>query len=98
MTLLDMFSVAFSLLGVTFFLAGSIGMLRFPDVLTRLHAQTKADNQGLGFIVTALILQADSVAIIFKLILIWLVMLLTSANASYLIGRYIIRQRRGTGS
>lgn len=98
MTLLDLLSVAFSLLGVTFFLAGSVGMLRFPDVLTRLHAQTKADNQGLGFIVTALILQADSVAIALKLILIWMVMLLTSANASYLIGRFIVRQRNGSDS
>lgn len=98
MSLLDVLSIAFSLLGVTFFLAGSVGMLRFPDVLTRLHAQTKADNQGLGFIVTALILQADSVTIGLKLILIWLVMLLTSANASYLIGRHIVRQRKETRS
>ena len=98
MTLIDLFSILFCLLGVTFFLAGSIGMLRFPDVLTRLHAQTKADNQGLGFIVTALVLQADSVAIGLKLILIWLVMLLTSANSSYLIGRYTMRQRKETRS
>ena len=30
--------------GAVFFLAGSVGLLRFPDTLTRLHALTKADK------------------------------------------------------
>ncbi|TVP57886.1 MAG: monovalent cation/H(+) antiporter subunit G [Halomonadaceae bacterium] len=90
--ILNLFSIVFGLLGAVFFLAGTIGMLRFPDVFCRLHAQTKADNQGLGFIITALLLQADSVWVALKLILIWLVMLLASANISYLIGRYKLRQ------
>jgi len=34
--------------GALFFLAGTIGLLRFPDTLTRLHALTKADNLGPG--------------------------------------------------
>ena len=32
--------------GAFFFLAGTVGLLRFPDLLTRLHALTKADNLG----------------------------------------------------
>src|SRR6516164_3951430 len=36
--------------GALFFLAGTIGLLRFPDTLTRLHALTKADNLGLGLV------------------------------------------------
>jgi multicomponent Na+:H+ antiporter subunit G len=36
------------LAGAFFFLAGTVGLLRFPDTLTRLHALTKADNLGLA--------------------------------------------------
>ena len=35
-------------------LAGTVGLLRFPDPLSRLHALTKADNLGLGLIVLAI--------------------------------------------
>jgi multicomponent Na+:H+ antiporter subunit G len=35
---LNVFSVAAISLGVFFFLAGTVGLLRFPDTLTRLHA------------------------------------------------------------
>lgn len=91
---LDLLSVGFSLLGTAFFLAGTAGMLRFPDTFSRLHALTKADNLGLGFIVTALALQADSLALVLKLGLIWLIALLAGANASYLIGRHLLRQLR----
>lgn len=35
---------ALLILGVVFFLAGTLGLLRFPDVFTRLHSLTKADN------------------------------------------------------
>lgn len=45
--------------GMLFFLAGSIGVLRLPDLLSRLHALTKADNLGLGLVVLGLTLQAD---------------------------------------
>ena len=38
-----------------FFLAGTVGLLRFPDTMTRLHALTKVDNLGLGLIVLALL-------------------------------------------
>jgi multicomponent Na+:H+ antiporter subunit G len=54
-------SLALLAVGAFFFLAGSTGVLRFPDVYTRLHALTKADNLGLGFVVLGLALQADSV-------------------------------------
>ena len=33
--------------GAGFFVAGAVGLLRFPDVYTRLHALTKVDNLGL---------------------------------------------------
>ncbi|HCC61138.1 MAG TPA: cation:proton antiporter [Pseudomonas sp.] len=40
--------------GLLFFVAGSIGLLRFPDTVSRLHALTKADTLGLGLVIAGL--------------------------------------------
>jgi multicomponent Na+:H+ antiporter subunit G len=73
--------------GVFFFLVGSLGLLRFPDVFTRMHALTKADNLGLGMIVFGLLPGAESLAVGLKLLLVWLLALLASATAAYLVAR-----------
>ena len=73
------------LAGAFFFLAGTLGLLRFPDVYARLHALTKVDNLGLGLTVLGLALLAESWLIAAKLLLIWLVALIGSASAAYLI-------------
>ncbi len=74
-------------MGGLFFLAGTFGLLRFPDVYTRLHALTKADNVGLGLTVAGLALQAESWAVAAKLLLIWLLVLLAGASVSYVIAQ-----------
>jgi multicomponent Na+:H+ antiporter subunit G len=68
-----------------FFLAGTIGVLRFPDAHARLHAVAKADNLGLGLLCAALALQADSVAVAAKIALVWALALAASAISSQLI-------------
>jgi multicomponent Na+:H+ antiporter subunit G len=78
---------------LVFFLAGTVGLLRFPDTLTRLHALTKADNLGLGLVVLGLLPHVDSVASGLKLVAIWFLALLASAAAS----RLIARVARGPG-
>ena len=44
--------------GLAFFAAGSLGLLRLPDLYSRLHALTKADNVGLGLLVAGLAILA----------------------------------------
>lgn len=83
--LLDALSILLILAGAFFFLAGTAGLLRFPDVYTRLHALTKADNLGLGLTALGLMLQAASIPEILKLFLIWLLALLASSTACYLV-------------
>src|SRR5690606_29941407 len=56
-------SVVLISLGLVFFVAGTLGLLRFPDVHSRLHALTKADNLGLGFIVSGAAVQAGGLAL-----------------------------------
>lgn len=87
MGLLDIATGVLLVVGTVFFAAGSLGVLRFPDVYTRLHALTKADNLGLGFIVVALALQADSALVAAKLILIWALVLVAGATASHVVSR-----------
>ncbi len=71
--------------GGIFFLAGTLGLLRFPDIYTRLHALTKADNVGLGLIVAGLALQAESLAAAGKLLLIWVFALIAGASVAHLV-------------
>jgi multicomponent Na+:H+ antiporter subunit G len=84
---LDLFTIVVVLAGAVFFLAGVVGLLRFPDTLSRVHALTKADNVGLGLIVIALLPQAGGIGTGLKLLLVWLLVLLASATVGQLIGR-----------
>jgi len=73
--------------GAFFFLAGTVGLLRFPDALSRLHALTKADNLGLGLVVLGLLFQAEGPFSALKLIGVWLLTLLAGATVTQLIAR-----------
>ena len=63
-----LFLFAGSLLCIT----GGIGLLRLPDLLSRLHALTKADNLGLGALVIGLVLLSPDLLTALKLLVIWL--------------------------
>ena len=79
--------MALLLVGAFFFFAGTVGLLRFPDVYSRLHALAKADNLGLGCVVLGLALQAESLAAALKLLLIWPLVMAASAGIGFAIAR-----------
>lgn len=83
---LDVFTVAMVSLGCLFIVAGTVGLLRFPDTLTRLHALTKADNLGLGLVVLGLLAQTNWPLGAFKLIAPWLLALLGGAVVAQFLG------------
>ena len=70
---------------IPFFWGGSLGLLRFPDVYTRLHALTKADNLGLGLVAAGSMFLADDWMVVIKLLLIWLLVLTASTISCFLI-------------
>lgn len=74
--------------GCLFFAVGILGLFRFSDTLTRIHALTKVDNLGLGCIVLGL-LPSLSVAGGLKTLLIWLVTLAASATSAHLVARAV---------
>lgn len=92
MILIDYLSAVLLIAGGVFFLAGTLGLLRFPDVYTRLHALTKADNVGLGLFVLGLALQAESWTVAGKLLLIWLMVLVSGASIAHLISRGALKR------
>lgn len=90
MTLLgDLVTIVLVSAGAVFFLAGTVGLLRFPDSLTRLHALTKADNLGLGLVVLGLLPQVDTVGAALKLIAVWVLTQLAGATVTQLVSRAI---------
>jgi multicomponent Na+:H+ antiporter subunit G len=86
---LDIFTLVLVAAGLLFFIVGTVGLLRLPDPLARLHALTKADNIGLGLVVLGLVPQAvvaggglEAV----KMVAIWLLVQLSSGAVSQLMG------------
>jgi len=78
--------------GAFFFLAGTVGLLRFPDIYCRLHALTKADNLGLGLIVLGLGVQPMEWTGRFQLLLIWLAALAAAATVCHILARWSLRR------
>lgn len=85
--MIDVLSAILAVLGAGFFIAGTVGLLRFPDLRSRLHAITKADNLGLGLVLAAVALQSGSPAIAAKLAITWVLALVASATISHLLAQ-----------
>jgi multicomponent Na+:H+ antiporter subunit G len=85
--LADVLTVGFTATGLLFFLAGTVGIIRFPDTLSRLHALTKADNVGLGLLIAGLAFQAPDWQSLAKLVLIWVMALIAAGTTAQLVAR-----------
>ena len=94
--MIDFLSSILVMAGLFFYLAGSIGLLRLPDLYSRLHALTKADNLGLGLLAAGVALHAQDLLIMLKLLLIWLAVLAASASSANLIAHHARRRETGT--
>ncbi|MBN2886957.1 MAG: monovalent cation/H(+) antiporter subunit G [Chromatiaceae bacterium] len=77
--------------GLFFFAVGTLGLLRLPDLFSRLHALTKADNLGLGLVILGLLPWAGDGFQVLKLTLIWLLVLLGGATGAHLIAKRALR-------
>ena len=75
------------LLGSFFCLSGGIGILRFPDFYTRMHASGVTDTLGASLIFLGLMLQAGWNLVMVKLIFITLFILLTSPTSNHALAK-----------
>jgi multicomponent Na+:H+ antiporter subunit G len=82
-TLVEIFSWVCLMVGAFLGLTGAIGLFRFPDFFTRLHAASVTDTLCALLIILGLILQANSLMMIIKLVLILLIFAYTSPTAAH---------------
>lgn len=75
------------ILGATLALLAGIGVLRMPDVFTRMQASTKASTLGLGCLLASLALRNPDVSFVIRAVSLGAFMLLTSAVAAHVIAR-----------
>ncbi len=80
-TVLDVLSWICLLGGAVFLLVGAIGILRFPDFYTRLHAVSVCDTMGAGLVLIGLMLQGGLSLVTVKLLLIFYFMLFSGPTA-----------------
>lgn len=91
--MIDLIGVLLIMLGIGFFAAGSIGLLRLPDLHARLHALTKADNLGLGLLAGGVALIDRSLWTALLLLMIWLLVMAASAVSAHMISQHALRRR-----
>lgn len=88
MSFLELVAAFVLVLGVIFFTAGSIGLLRFKGAHSRLHALSKADNLGLGLISLGCLLARPDTATSVKIFFIWILALAASAVTCFIIAEW----------
>ncbi|MGY9020442.1 MAG: monovalent cation/H(+) antiporter subunit G [Alphaproteobacteria bacterium] len=82
-TIIDILSWAFIILGTFSLITGAVGVLRLPDVYTRMHAASITDTLGAGSIILGLMLQAGPTLVAAKLLLILVFIFFTSPASSF---------------
>jgi len=73
--------------GSLFMLVAAIGILRFPDLFTRMHAATKAASFGVGLMLTSVAIHFAEFWVSIEVILVIGFIFLTAPVASHMIGR-----------
>jgi len=73
--------------GVFFFFVGVVGLVRMPDVFTRMHATTKCDTMGAGLVFLGLILWQGFSFISLNILLILIFVWLTNPTAAHAIAK-----------
>ena len=80
---LDILSGACLIVGAALMIVSALGIIRLPDLFTRLHGASIADTGGAFLLLIGMVLQADSFLVGVKLGLIGIVLFLTAPTASH---------------
>lgn len=83
----DLAVVFFLFSGTFFFVVGVIGLIRMPDVFTRMHATTKCDTMGAGLIFLGLILWKGFTIVSLIVFLVLLFLWITNPTAAHFIAK-----------
>ena len=86
------FSIILLVFGAFFFFVGTVGLIRLPSAITRVHATTKADTLGLGLIICGLILIIGFNVTSLKLLLVLVFVWITNPTAAHMITRAMVNK------
>lgn len=86
-TVIDAVSAVFMIVGAVMSLAAAIGLLRFPDLMSRMHAATKPQVLGLFLLLVAVGLQLRTWWVWPVLVVAWIFQLLTVPVSAHMVGR-----------
>ena len=80
--------------GLFFLMVGSIGLIRLPDVFSRMHATTKADTLGAGLVLIGMMLWQGFSFLTFNILIILLFVWITNPTAAHFIAKtqYMLEQ------
>jgi multicomponent Na+:H+ antiporter subunit G len=73
--------------GTVFMLIAAIGLLRLPDLYTRMHAVTKAGTLGIGLVLLSVAVAFGTVSVVTRSLVAVLFVLLTAPVSAHMIGR-----------
>jgi multicomponent Na+:H+ antiporter subunit G len=79
--------------GAIFLLIGAIGVLRFPDFYTRLHAVSVCDTLGAGLVLAGLMLQGGLSLVTIKLLLMFYFMMFTGPTAVHALAQAALQAK-----
>jgi len=88
---LDIISWVFLVTGSFFCLTGAVGLLRFPEFFSRVHAASLTDTLGASLILIGLMIQAGWGIVLAKLILILVFSLLAGTTASHAMAKAALK-------
>jgi len=92
-TVVEILSWILLLVGSAFLLIGAIGVLRFPDFYTRLHAVSICDTLGAGLVLVGLMLQGGLSLVTVKLLLIFYFMIFTGPTAVHALAQAALQSK-----
>lgn len=83
----DVIAAALLLLGTLLTLIAGVGVLRFPDAFTRMHAATKSTSLGLALVLLGAAIRIETAGNTVKLLLVVAFQFLTAPIAAHMVGR-----------
>ena len=89
-TIFSFISAIFLLIGSFLCISGGVGILRFPDFYTRMHAVGVTDTLAAAMILIGLILQSPNSLVLIKLLIILVVTLFINPTASHALAKTAI--------
>ncbi|UXM91257.1 monovalent cation/H(+) antiporter subunit G [Paenarthrobacter sp. JL.01a] len=92
---IDAVTVVFLIVGTLMSLGAAIGLLRFPDLMSRMHAATKPQVLGLFLMLSAIGLQMRTWWVWPILVVAWIFQLLTAPVSAHMVGRSAYRTKHG---